>query len=213
MRWGTPQVALSLAALAIAILGATPLGHAALTKVVPLAKYAKNAGAVNGIKASRKPKAGQLVPLGADGKYPAAVGAGPAGAAGEKGDTGPKGDPGDPGPKGDKGATGPKGDKGDTGATGNTGPSALGGTTVVVTQSDTFSASASHLKVTACPVGQTSVGGGYQFATNDGTTEISLVNSVRTAIGDGWYAAGERFAGSGSWQILTTAICLPVTYP
>ncbi len=168
---------------------------------------------VGGIKASRTPKARQLVPLGADGKYPASVGAGPAGAAGPQGDTGPRGDPGDPGPKGDKGATGPKGAKGDTGATGDTGPSALGGTTVVVNVSDAFSTSGSHSAVAACPIGQISVGGGYQFVTNDGTTEISLGFSLRTGIGDGWNALGNRFAGSGGWQMHTTAICLPVTYP
>jgi hypothetical protein len=65
--------------LVIAVLGSTPLGEAAgdlAGGVVPRAKradYAVNAGAVNGIKASRAPRPGFLVPLGADGKLPASA--------------------------------------------------------------------------------------------------------------------------------------------
>jgi hypothetical protein len=80
---------LSALALVVALFGATPLGRAArdLTGVVPpfakKAGYATNAAAVNGIRASRTAKAGYLVPLKADGKFPVSVGqAGPAGASG-----------------------------------------------------------------------------------------------------------------------------------
>jgi hypothetical protein len=86
---------LSCTALVVALLGVTPLGHAAssvASKVVPYAKrsgYATNAGAVAGIKAARKPTAGRLVPLGPDGKLPASVGAaGPAGKQGPPGVSG-----------------------------------------------------------------------------------------------------------------------------
>jgi hypothetical protein len=78
MRHRLPIV-LSSTALAVALFGATPLGEAAgdlAGKIVPRAKradYAANAGAVNGIKASRTPKAGFLVPLGAGGKLPSSV--------------------------------------------------------------------------------------------------------------------------------------------
>jgi len=89
---------LSAIALVVALFGATPLGRAArdLTGVVPpfakKAGYATNAGAVNGIRASRTAKAGYLVPLGADGKFPVSVGqAGPAGPAGPAGAQGPAG--------------------------------------------------------------------------------------------------------------------------
>ncbi len=47
-----------------------PLGQAAGRTV---ASFAKNAGAVNGIKASRKPAPGRLLPLGKNGKFPSAV--------------------------------------------------------------------------------------------------------------------------------------------
>jgi hypothetical protein len=88
MKQRLPLV-LSATALAVAVLGATPLGHAAestvLKKVVPFAKKAgfatraglanraKNASAVNGIKASATPTAGQLLPLGSNGRFPSSV--------------------------------------------------------------------------------------------------------------------------------------------
>ncbi len=92
------SVVLSSLALVVALFGATPLGRAAheLTHVVPgfakKAGYAANAGAVGGIRASRTARAGYLVPLGANGKFPASVGqAGPAGPAGPAGTQGPAG--------------------------------------------------------------------------------------------------------------------------
>ena len=73
----------------VAVFGATPAGNAAgriLTSIPPFAKtagYAKTAGdarSVGGIRASRTPKPGLLVPLGPNGKFPASVG-GPVNAA------------------------------------------------------------------------------------------------------------------------------------
>ena len=55
---------------ALALAAATPAGGAARHAV---ATFALNAGAVNGIKASRTPKAGRLVPLGRNAKLPASV--------------------------------------------------------------------------------------------------------------------------------------------
>ena len=82
-------VVLSSLALAISVLGATGLGQAA-REAVPL--FAKNAGAVNGIKASKTPKAGELVPLGKNKKFPSSVvPAGPQGAQGVAGPQGPAG--------------------------------------------------------------------------------------------------------------------------
>jgi hypothetical protein len=73
------SLVVSTTALAVALLGATPLGDAAgalATGVVPFAKrsgYATNAGAVRGIKAARVPTAGRLVPLDGNAKIPASV--------------------------------------------------------------------------------------------------------------------------------------------
>lgn len=89
------------ATLAIALLGWTPLGQAAgsaVTKAVPFAKvadFAKNAGALNGHSASRRPKAGQIPVLNSRGKLPGSIGAvGPTGPAGATGAAGAAGAPG-----------------------------------------------------------------------------------------------------------------------
>jgi hypothetical protein len=74
---------LSATALAVAVLGATPLGHAAYNMV----SFAKNAGRVNGIKASRSPRANQLLPLGPNKKFPSSVV--PQGPPGPQGPAGP----------------------------------------------------------------------------------------------------------------------------
>ena len=85
-------VILSVTALTVALLGTTPVGRAAheLTRAIPgfakTAGYARNAGAVDGIRASRTARAGYLVPLGSSGKFPASVGqAGPPGPPGPAG--------------------------------------------------------------------------------------------------------------------------------
>jgi hypothetical protein len=106
-----------LQALAVAVLGETPVGHAA-GGAVKLALFAKSAGSVNGIKASKTPKPGQLLALGKDGKFPTSivpVVQGPAGPKGEKDEPGPQGPS---GPKGAAGAQGPTGPAGPAGLSG-----------------------------------------------------------------------------------------------
>ena len=124
-------VVLSAAALVIAVLGATPHGFAALTGVTKVALFARNAGKVGGIAASKKPKAGKLLPLGKNGKFPAAVlpvaAKGPPGAEGPRGPAGPAGPQGSQGIqglKGSKGATGPAGPQASPGRRGRLGPPA-----------------------------------------------------------------------------------------
>ena len=114
---------LSAAALLIAVLGATPSGIAALTGgTVRVALFAKNAAKVGGIGASKKPKAGKLLPLGKNGKFPASVLP-----ASNGGPAGPQGPQGFPGQKGAKGATGSAGLQGATGPQGPAGaPGGLG---------------------------------------------------------------------------------------
>ncbi len=100
-------------------------------RIVAKAKYAENAGAVNGITASRKAKANALVATNGRGKLPDAVlpiglditgPPGPTGPKGDKGDTGPAGTArpgqGPPGPQGPQGPEGPQGLPGDTGPPG-----------------------------------------------------------------------------------------------
>ena len=120
-------VGLALAALVVAALGATPLGQAA-SRVVKVALFAKNAGAVNGIKASRQPKPGHLLPLGANGMLPKGVvpagERGPAGPAGPQGAQGPAGPAGAQGPQGEQGIPGPAGPQGAPGEDGEPGEDA-----------------------------------------------------------------------------------------
>ena len=92
------SIVLAATALAIALFGSTSVGHAVDSAVSPFAThsktadYARNAGAVSGIKASKRPRAGRLVPLGKNGKFPASVGlAGPARPQGDKGEQGAPG--------------------------------------------------------------------------------------------------------------------------
>jgi hypothetical protein len=80
---------LSAVALVVAIVG-TPVSEAAL-HVVHTTLFAKTSGAVNGIKASRTPRAGQLVPLNSHGHFSSSVLAIPTGLPGP---TGPPGIPG-----------------------------------------------------------------------------------------------------------------------
>jgi hypothetical protein len=106
-------LALIAGALAAALLVWSPLGEAAGRTV---ASFARNAGAVNGIKASRRPVAGRLLPLGRNGRFPSAVVPTVRGARGADGAQGPRG------PEGARGLAGPAGERGPAGAAGAAGP-------------------------------------------------------------------------------------------
>jgi hypothetical protein len=101
---GKLPIALSVTAIASAVLVSTPVGRAlnpAAQSSVPKAGYALNAGAVNRIRASRVPRPGMLLALDKGGRFPSSVGRlGPAGLKGDKGDTGSEG------PQGPAGLTG-----------------------------------------------------------------------------------------------------------
>jgi hypothetical protein len=100
-------VTLAGTALALTALAAGPAGGAARRSI---AAFAANAGAVNGIKASRTPKPGRLVPLGRNAKLPASVvpsQRGARGLTGSQGPAGPQGPAGLQGPAGPSGAAGP----------------------------------------------------------------------------------------------------------
>jgi hypothetical protein len=96
-------VALAGSAVALTALAAGPAGGAAKRSI---AAFAANAGAVNGIKASRTPKPGRLMPLGRNAKLPASV---VPSQRGQRGLTGPQGQPGPQGTTGPQGPAGPPG--------------------------------------------------------------------------------------------------------
>jgi hypothetical protein len=99
----TVRIIVSGAALVLVLLVASPAGGAARRSI---AAFAHNAGAVNGIKASRTPKPGRLVPLGKNAKLPSSV---VPTVRGARGLPGPQGQVGPAGPQGPRGATGPAG--------------------------------------------------------------------------------------------------------
>ena len=72
MKGRLPTV-LSATALLIALASLTPVGQAARDAITPKARYALNSDRVDGIHASRLPKAGRLLALGTTKKFPASV--------------------------------------------------------------------------------------------------------------------------------------------
>jgi hypothetical protein len=192
---------LSATALVIALFGATPVGRAVVSAVPPFAThaktadYARNAGEVNGIKASTRPRTGWLVPLGAGGKFPASVlptaTGGQAGAPGSQGPQGPKGDTGPRGPAGPQGPKGPSGPSGPAGPTGPVrpaGPSGPSGPSgwQVVTNTLLYGAGIDAANEVDCPAGKKPLGGGVAGA--DGTLMVRQ-SAPAGAHGDkGWFA-------------------------
>lgn len=211
------SIVLSATALVVALYGSTPLGHAVSSAVPPFAKhaktadYAKNAGAVNSLKASKRPRVGWLVALGKDGKFPASIG--------QVGPTGPKGDPGPQGPKGDNGNPGPKGvagPKGATGATGPTGPIGPAGPAgppgisgwQAVTKTFTFGAGVPAEIAVDCPAGKKALGGGV--ASGRYQALIIRQSAPNGALGDrGWVAEVEN-THNGQVSVTIWAICAVV---
>jgi hypothetical protein len=181
-RPGLPTV-LSATALIVAVFGATPVGQAA-RDAIPA--FARNAGKVDGIDASRRPRAGYLLALGKNKKFPASVGAvGPAGPAGPKGD---KGDKGDAGPQGLPGVSGRE----------------------VVLKSSASNSSSFRSVVAQCPAGKSVVGGGG-LVSNLATGGPALAGS-RSEGSDGWIAyAIETAAYAGNWDLTAYAVCARVT--
>jgi hypothetical protein len=119
MRQRLP-LAFSIAALVVAVMGVTPYAEA---HGIAHALFAHNADRVDGFDASRTPRAGRLLPLGSNKKFPASVvPPGPAGPVGPAGPEGPVGAQGSPGVDGAQGPQGPAGADGADGATGPEGP-------------------------------------------------------------------------------------------
>jgi hypothetical protein len=72
MKGRLPTI-LSAAALLIVVASVTPIGQAARDAITPRARFALNSDRVDGIHASRLPKAGRLLALGTTKKFPASV--------------------------------------------------------------------------------------------------------------------------------------------
>jgi hypothetical protein len=199
MRERLPLV-LSTTALVVAVFGGTPLGHALSTAIPPLAGHAKtadfatNAGAVNGLKASKRPRVGWLLPLGKGGKFPAS-----AGVAGPSGPQGPAGPAGSQGPKGDKG------DRGATGPSGPTGPPGLSGVRVIDGPASSTT-TGSQSAVATCPTGTTPLGGGG--ATPTPGAGVTLRNSF--PLPNGWLVVADAKITTPAWTLGAYVVCATV---
>jgi hypothetical protein len=206
------SIALSATALMTAILGATPLGHAAgerLAAAVPFAKtagYAKFAGdstRLNGRRSTLKGVPGTIPVVGKTGKLPVSIGAvGPQGPTGDKGEKGGKGEKGE---KGDKGEKGEKGEKGDTGSPGVSSPQYVFGESA----NDSNPAKSASAP---CPPGKRVVGGGGYATALSSQGGPALVSSSPTTDLTKWVASAIETSStfSTSWEVIAVAICAHV---
>ena len=192
---------LSATALAVAVLGTTPLGHAAggrlaaippFSKTAGFAKFAGDSTKLNGRRSSLKGAPGSIPVVGPTGKLPASIGAvGLQGPAGQKGDKGLKGD------KGDKGSKGP------AGPTGAAGPVGISGYQIVTggTENDSV---LFHTNTVYCPTGKKPLGGGGGVNGVNGGGPW-LVSDGPTPDGNGWSVTSTRSAGS--LNVIVHVIC------
>ena len=199
MRNSKTPIVLAATALAVAVFGSTPLGHAAGRLVLPQNSVGTpqlKSGSVTGAKikngtlTAAKFKRGQLV----------------AGAQGPKGDAGAKGEPGPQGPKGDarsKGEPGPQGQKGEQGTKGDAGPAGLSGYHIVTEGMQ----SAPGQKVTIialCGAGEQALGGGWA------ATQPLAVQYAAPNDNQGRYILIAQNAGNATTTIYAYATCAKV---
>jgi len=197
-------IALGLAGLLVGLLGFTALGQAAGTSaargVVTVKKvlFANNAGAVNGIHASKKPRPFQLVPLKRDGKLPDSVIPtelvieGPQGPQGVQGEQGPAGPAGAAGPQGPSGPTGPAGGQGPEGPAGPPGAGATG-VEIVTDSTPSDDLDAKNIAV-FCPSGKRVVSGGASTST-DGRVSLTRSAPFISGANSGFSAAAAEVRG------------------
>jgi hypothetical protein len=197
-------ICLSVAALVVAALGSTPVGHAVGSQVPFFAKtagYANRAGsaaALSGTKLSKQPRPGTLLPLGADGKFPVSVGL--AGPSGPKGDRGEKGEQGPVGAKGATGTTGP------VGARGLIGPSGISGLEYVTSPGTDVPNGQRREATILCPRGKKALGGGV-------STSSGLAHVRETAPldgGAGWLGTAANTTEKYGDRMYVWVICAVV---
>src|SRR4051794_28290844 len=93
-------VSLSIAAVALAIVGVVSNRGEAASTTVRAANFADDAHTISGLHVSHRPRAGQILVLDADGRYPRAVIPATVGDSGPRGAQGPRGAEGAPGQAG-----------------------------------------------------------------------------------------------------------------
>jgi hypothetical protein len=226
-------IALAVAALLVGLVGFTSLGQASPSGTARAtarsADYARNAGAVNGIKASRKPKPNKLLALNKKGKFPISVlpgggttieiegPQGPPGPAGPKGDRGPAGPPGPAGPAG----TGAPGAQGPEGPQGPAGPG-INGLHIVTENSGDADDSDTKGVAAFCPSGEVAIGGGARVSPNNGRANVTSVVPFLSSNSSGFSATAAEVRGQTPtggtvaepntfvWTLTTFAICAKI---
>jgi hypothetical protein len=180
-------VAVSVAALLLALLGWTPLGEAARDAVFPknsIGTVQLKKGAVTSLKVKDR----SLLEI--DFKK-GVLHAGPAGPAGSAGPAGAKGDP------------GAKGDKGDAGAKGDPGLSALERVNGAL-----LTGAGSHTNATAtCPAGKKAVSGGWSTGSAPADLRITTATVESDLV---TYRVDGASATAANWNLAPFVICAVV---
>ena len=178
---------LAATALAIAVVGSTPVGQAAGRLVLPqnsVGTVQLKAGSVTATKLKdgsltlAKFRAGQSL-------------------RGSQGAPGAKGDPGAPGAKGDPGAQGPKGDKGDPGST----------LPITVRSTDQSLAPGQDDGAFAkCNPGERATGGGVIFSASSGVGVTATSPYPISGTPNEWWGQGHNTT-AGSVTMTVYALC------
>jgi hypothetical protein len=183
-RRPSPGLVAAIAGLACA---ATPIADAAAPKKparapvpVAYARYADNAGRVNSYRATLIPTPKTILPLGADGRFPASVL--PRVAAGSQGTPGPQGPAGPRGPRGPSGLDSP-------------------GVVTIVYQADGSTQNPTNGAAEAtCPDGTKVLGGGF----NDLTRTVTALSDQLPPGSVDEVQENDPFAradGSSGWRV------------
>ena len=203
---------IAVTALAVAVFGATPLGHAATRFVLPknsvgsgqLKANAVTAAKIkNGTLTAAKFKAGQL-PAGPQGPKGDTGAQGPKGDKGDPGAQGAKGDKGDPGAQGAKGDQGIQGTQGIQGQKGDKGDPGLSGYQRVYTGWTTSNPSSYATVWAKCPAGKKALGGGLDTT---GLLSLTIEASYPDA-DDEWKVQAFNIGGLG--YVRGFAVCATV---
>lgn len=205
-----PLAALTLAAVALATALSTKQPVTAVNQSAAVQSRGINADRVDGLHASKKPRAGRILALDRRAKFPASVL--PSGFAGPQGPAGAAGPVGAAGSDGADGATGPTGAVGSTGATG---PAGISGREVVTAESANDATDLKAVYVN-CPSPKLAVGGGGAAVAESATPQVALTVSQSMDLGfpfnsSGWIAyANEITALATDWKLVVNAICVNV---
>lgn len=208
-----PLAALAIAVVALAVVLSTKQSVSAVNQRTAIQARGINADRVDGIHASKKPRAGRLLALDKRAKFPASVL--PSGLAGPQGPPGAAGPVGAAGSDGAAGANGATGATGAAGSTGATGPVGVSGREVVQAESANDATDQKAVYVN-CPSPKLAVGGGAGATAESATPPVALTVSTPMDLGfpfnsSGWIAyASEITPLATSWKLVVYAICVNV---